>query len=199
MRPSNTGGANWGGAAFDPETGMLYVKTSNYVYINQVCKNDGSDPRIDVEYHNYCTGIVDTPSSPLGAIPLTKPPYAELVAINLNKGEIAWRVPFGEGSAALRGHPLLKGITLPARLGTPGNAGSIVTRGGLVFAGSGDRYLYAFDKSTGREMSRVATPFPVSATPMTYKTKSGRQFVVVATGAGPDAALVGFALPQKAR
>jgi len=193
MRPSNTGGANWGGAAFDPETGLLYVKTSNYVYVNQVCKNDGSESRIDVDYRNYCTGA-QTPESPLPAEILTKPPYAELVAINLNKGEIAWRVPFGEGSETLRNHPLLKGLTLPARLGTPGNAGSLVTKGGLVFVGSGERYLYAFDKATGREVSRVATPFRVSATPMTYKTRSGRQFVVVATGAGPDAALVGFAL-----
>jgi len=194
MRPSNTGGANWGGAAFDPETGLLYVKASNYVYVNQVCKNDGSDSRIDAEYHNYCTGIVETPESLLGAIPVTKPPYAELVAINLNRGEIAWRVPFGEGSEAVRNHPLLKGLTLPARLGTPGNAGSMVTQGGLVFVGSGDPYLYAFDKTTGREVSRVPTPFRVSANPMTYKTRSGRQFVVVATGAGPEAALVGFAL-----
>ena len=193
MRPSNNGGANWGGAAFDPETGLLYVKTSNYVYINQVCKNDGSDSRIDADYHNYCTGKLGPPESPLGAIPVTKPPYAELVALNLNRGEIAWRVPFGEGTAALRRHPLLKGLTLPARLGTPGNAGSIVTKGGVVFVGSGDAYLYAFDKATGREVSRVATPFPVSATPMTYKTRSGRQFVVVATGAGADASLVGFA------
>jgi glucose dehydrogenase len=194
MRPSNTGGANWGGAAFDPETGLLYVKASNYVYINQVCKNDGNNPRIDVAYRNYCTGLVDVPESPLGAIPVTKPPYAELVAINLNQGEIAWRVPFGEGTEALRGHPLLKGLTLPARLGTPGNAGSIVTKGGLVFVGSGEPYLYAFDKATGREVSRVPTGFRVSANPMTYKTRSGRQFVVVATGGGPDAALVGFAL-----
>ncbi len=194
MRPANTGGANWGGAAFDPETGMLYVKTSNFVYINQVCRNDGKDSRIDIAYRNYCTGIADAPESPLGAIPFTKPPYAELVAIDLNKGEIAWRVPFGEGTEALRGHPLLKGITLPARLGTPGNAGSIVTKGGLVFVGSGEPYLYAFDKATGREVSRVPTPFLVSANPMTYTTRSGRQFVVVATGAGPDAALAGFAL-----
>ena len=196
MRPSNAGGANWGGAAFDPETGLLYVKASNYVYINQVCKNNGSDSHIDAEYHNYCAGIVETPESPLGPIPVTKPPYAELVAINLNKGEIAWRVPFGEGSAGLRGHALLKGITLPARLGTPGNAGSIVTKGGLVFAGSGEPYLYAFDKATGREVSRVPTPFQVSANPMTYKTRSGRQFVVVATGAGPNAALAAFAVTQ---
>jgi glucose dehydrogenase len=70
----------------------------------------------------------------------------------------------------------------------------VVTRGGLVFVGSGEPYLYAFDKATGREVSRVPTPFRVSANPMTYKTRSGRQFVVVATGAGQDAALVGFAL-----
>ena len=144
--------------------------------------------------NNQGTGIAETPSSPLGPIPITRPPYAELVAINLNKGDIAWRVPFGEGSPALRGHSLLKGVTLPDRLGTPGNAGSIVTKGGLVFVGSGDPYLYAFDKSTGREVSRVPTPFPVSATPMTYKAKSGRQFVVVATGTGPDAALAAFAV-----
>jgi quinoprotein glucose dehydrogenase len=195
MRPSNAGGANWGGAAFDPETGLLYVKPSNYVYVNKVCKNDGSDTRIDAPFHNYCTGAAGPPESPLGPIPLTKPPYAELVAIDLNKGVIAWRVPFGEGSAAVRAHPLLKGVALPSRLGTPGNAGSIVTRGGLVFVGSGERHLYAFDKATGREISRVATPFPVSATPMTYRTRAGRQFVVVATGAGADATLVGFALP----
>ena len=132
--------------------------------------------------------------NPLGPIPVTKPPYAHLVAIDLNKGDIAWRVPFGEGTAAVRTHPLLKGVALPARLGTPGNAGSIVTKGGLVFVGGGERYLYAFDKATGREISRVPTPFPVSATPMTYKTRSGRQFVVVATGSGADAALVSFAL-----
>ena len=194
MRPSNTGGANWGGAAFDGDTGLLYVKTSNYVYVNQVCKNDGKDSLIDGAYRNYCTEIAKAPESPLGAIPVTKPPYAELVAIDLNKGEIAWRVPFGEGTEALRSHPLLKGITLPARLGTPGNAGVVVTRGGLVFVGSGERYLYAFDKATGREVSRAPTPFQVSASPMTYTARSGRQFVVVATGAGADAALLGFAL-----
>jgi quinoprotein glucose dehydrogenase len=194
MRPSNNGGANWGGAAFDPETGLLYVKPSSYVYVNQVCKNDGSDPRIDAPFHNYCADIVKPPQSPLGPIPVTKPPYAELVAIDLNRGDIGWRVPFGEGTQAVRTHPLLKGVALPSRLGTPGNPGSIVTKGGLVFVGGGERFLYAFDKATGRELSRVATPFPVSATPMTYKTRSGEQFVVVATGSGADAALVSFAL-----
>ena len=73
-------------------------------------------------------------------------------------------------------------------------AESMGTRGGVVWVERGEPYLYAFDKATGREVSRVPTPFRVSANPMTYKTRAGRQFVVVATGAGPDAALAAFAL-----
>ena len=71
----------------------------------------------------------------------------------------------------------------------------MATKGGLVFLGGGEPYLYAFDKSTGAELWRGATPFPAGANPMTYRTKSGRQFVVIATGRGKDAALVAFALP----
>ena len=133
------------------------------------------------------------PSS-LGPIPLVKPPYARLVAIDLNEGEIAWSVPFGEGSPAVRRHPLLKGVQLPERLGTPGSPGMAVTKGGLVFIGSGDPYLYAFDKRTGEEVWRVPTPYIVHANPVTYRTRSGRQLIVVATGAGADAALVAFGL-----
>ena len=72
--------------------------------------------------------------------------------------------------------------------------GLLVTRSGLIFIGGGDPYLYAFDNRTGNELSRVATPFRTSANPMTYKTRSGRQFVVIATGGGPDATLAAFAL-----
>jgi mono/diheme cytochrome c family protein len=70
----------------------------------------------------------------------------------------------------------------------------IVTRSGLVFVGGGDPYLYAFDKATGKELWRVPTPFPTSANPMTYRTRSGRQYVVIATGSGPDATVAAFAL-----
>jgi quinoprotein glucose dehydrogenase len=207
-RPTTSGGANWGGAAFDPQTGMFYVKTSEGVTINQVCRNDGGDPLVDAEYISILGGagtncMQDPPAgglaagetqARLGAIPVIKPPYAQLVAIDLNKGDIAWKVPFGVGSAAIRSHPLLKGVQLPERLGTPGTPGSVVTKGGLVFIGGGDPYLYAFDKATGREVWRVPTPFRTSGNPMTYKTRSGRQFVVIATGAGPDATLAAFAL-----
>jgi len=118
-----------------------------------------------------------------------------LVAVDLNAGEIAWKAPFGEGSDGIRTHPLLRGVDLPERLGTLGNSGLLVTRGGLVFLGGGDPYLYAFDKATGTELWRGATPFPTNANPMTYRAESGRQFVVIATGRGSEAALVAFALP----
>ena len=207
MRPGAQGGADWGGAAFDPETGLLYVRTNEDTTPNQVCRNTGQDPAVDVEYSNNCPrgsyaimfrnrpGAAEPARSRLGPIPLIKPPYAYLVAIDLNAGEIAWRVPFGEGSRILRNHPLLRGIELPARLGTRGNPGPLVTAGGLVLLGGGAPYLYAFDKATGDELWRGATPHRTSANPMTYRAQSGRQFVVIATGAGPAAALVAFALP----
>jgi len=139
--------------------------------------------------------VAQAPESELGPIPLIKPPYAHLVAIDLNAGEIAWKVPFGECRPEVREHPLLRGVEPPERLGTWGNSGP-VTGGGLVFVGGGEPCLYAFDKATGAELWRGATPFPTNANPMTYRAGSGRQFVVIATGAGPDAALVSFARPR---
>jgi quinoprotein glucose dehydrogenase len=194
QRPAQTGGANWGGAAFDPETGYLIVRATNAIGVNRVAKNNGSNPLVKVDYSNvFATGgeAVNLP----GGLPIISPPYAVLAAIDLNKGEIAWRVPLGEGSAEIRGHPLLKGVTLPERLGSPNNrGGALVTRGGLVFIGGGDGYFYAFETRTGRELWRTKVPHANTANPMTYRTRSGRQFIVMATGSGADNALLAFAL-----
>jgi quinoprotein glucose dehydrogenase len=223
QRPSQTGAANWGGGAFDAASGRLYVKVSDNYHVSTVCKNDRQDPYVDVEYSNYCgqTGLfvsrgpgqrgaapparspqggghvpdtVSYSSGELAGIPLIKPPYAYLVAVDLNRGAIAWKVPFGVGPQAMREHPLLKGVTLPERLGTAGAPSVIATGSGLLFIGGGDPFLYAFDSQTGEELWRVPTPYRTSANPMTYVTRSGRQFVVIATGAGTDATLAAFAL-----
>ena len=208
QRPRIDGGANWGGAAFDPEAGLLYVRSNEGTSPNQVCRNEGQNPDIDVEFTNNCprgaAAVIfeDRPGAArlerrrLGPIPLVKPPYSKLTAIDLNSGEIAWSIPFGEGSRLLRMHPLLRDADLPDRLGTRAANGPMVTAGGLVFLGGGEAFLYAFDAKDGREITRIATEFRTSGNPMTYRSRSGRQFIVIATGAGADASLVALALPQ---
>jgi quinoprotein glucose dehydrogenase len=197
QRPAQTGGANWGGAAFDPDTGYLIVRANNAVGVNRVGKNDGSSPLVGVDYSNVFGGGGESASLP-GGLPLISPPYAILAAIDLNTGEIAWKVPLGEGSAAIRNHPLLKGVALPDRLGsTTSMGGAMVTKSGLIFVGGGDGYIYAFETRTGKEVWRGKVPHNASANPMTYRTASGTQFIVMATGTGAENALVAFAVNTK--
>jgi quinoprotein glucose dehydrogenase len=194
QRPSQGGGANWGGAAFDPESGYLFVRAANSIGLNRVARNDGSDPLVGVDYSNVFARGGESVALP-GGLPLISPPYAVLTAIDLNKGEIAWKSPLGEGSPGIRNHRLLKGVALPDRLGSPNSrGGAMVTKSGIVFIGGGDGYLYAFDRKSGAEVWRGKVPYENAAVPMTYRTRSGRQFVVVATGTGADNALVAFAL-----
>lgn len=200
VRPSGGGVANWGGGAFDPETGMLYVKSSNVAGVQRLVKFDPettNNPFADATDPDYVGYDADLGGRATfeGGIPLNKPPYAWLVAVDLNAGDIAWRVPFGRGSERLRAHPALRGLELPERLGTPGAPGAIVTLGGLVFVGGGEDALYAFDKRTGQEVWSAPLEERSTATPMTYRTASGRQFVLVATGSGASQVLVAFATP----
>jgi len=196
QRPGLIGGANWGGAAFDAASGLLFFKTTNQANVGRVGKPDRSsaNPRAS-EVDAELTRVGDTNAEFMNGIPLLKPPYGHLVALDLNRGAIKWRVPFGD-MAALRRHPALAGVTLPAVLGTPGAPGVLATAGGLVFAGGGDAAFHAVDAASGAELWRLNLPRRANATPMTYRSESGRQFVVIATGGGEDAALVAFALPQ---
>jgi len=87
---------------------------------------------------------------------------------------------------------------VPDRLGSPANGGAILTGGGLIFMSGGDGYLYAFDKNDGRELWRGQLPYVNGENTMTYRTRAGRQFVLVSTGSGVDASLVAFALRDAA-
>jgi quinoprotein glucose dehydrogenase len=194
MRPGVIGGANWGGGAFDPDTGLLYVKTSNTPAVVRVVKADHSaaNPRaseVDAEW----TGDLGAQATFLGRLPLTKPPYGQVTAIDLNHGTLAWQAPFGDWPE-LRNNPALKGVALPPLLGVSGPQGGVVTKGGLFFVGGEDLSLHAIDKTTGKDLWQGPLPARSNGTPMTYRSQSGRQFLVIATGQGADAALVAFSL-----
>jgi quinoprotein glucose dehydrogenase len=185
--PGVNGGSNWGGAAADPETGVVYVRASNSPNLLALGQSDPARTEGDYDIDRSRRGL----SMP-GGLPINKPPYGTLTAIDLNRGEHVWQVPLGD-TPSLRPHPALRGVTLPARLGATGLPGPVVTKGGLVFI-PGGTLLYAFDKSTGEELWAGDLGERGSGTPMTYATRSGRQFVVVATGIGERAVLTTFAL-----
>ena len=192
QRPGIIGGANWGGGAFDPDSGILYVKSSNQAHVARVGKPDPKSPHADEVDADY-TRVGDPNAEFMDGIPLTKPPYGHLTAIDLNKGEIKWHVPFGD-TPSIRKNPALKGVALPAQLGVAGAPGSIVTAGGLVFVGGGDEAFHAVDTETGADLWRTPLTRRTAGTPMTYRARNGKQYVVIATGAGEDTSLMAFAL-----
>jgi quinoprotein glucose dehydrogenase len=193
MLPGLIGGANWGGAAFDPETGILYVKTTNLSALARLMKPDRSsaNPRASEADGDY---VREGQTNAIfhDGLPLLKPPYAHLTAIDLNRGEIAWHVPFGD-DARLRAHPALRGIKLPPKLGSPGVQGAIVTKSGVLFVGGGDMALHAVDKKNGEDIWTYPFPRRTSGTPMTFMYQ-GKQYVVIATGSGSESTLIAFAL-----
>jgi quinoprotein glucose dehydrogenase len=144
------------------------------------------------------------PALNVSGLPIMKPPYGQLTAIDLAKGEILWQVPHGETPDAIRNHPALKGLNIP-RTGRPGVVGSLTTKT-LVISGeagfgptpTGARgaMLRAYDKATGKEVGAAYLPAPQTGTPMTYML-NGRQYIVVAvSGAGYSGELVALKLPS---
>ena len=189
MLPGVIGGADWGGSAADPETGWLYIKSSESPARLKIVEGDRSRYAADYVADLDALGI----RLPNG-LPVTKPPYGTLVAYDLNTGEKKWAVPVGD-MPDIRYNPALRGVELPGRLGHSGASGPMVTMGGLVFVSGGASALYAFDKETGEELWSADLDGRGYANPMSYTTRAGRQYVAIANGSGDGTKLTVFALP----
>jgi quinoprotein glucose dehydrogenase len=201
--PGSIGGAGWGSTSFDPDTRTLYVKGTNSPALYRVTKgapNDTIGYTYTVDLTGSTLGVTVDPDSLLGdhvpptSLPLIKPPYGNLTAIDLDTGDQKWQVPLGD-TPAIREHPLLKGVALPPLLGVAGAVGGTTTRGGLIFVTGGGGVLYALDSRSGailwQHTLRTGRGY---ANPITYRTANGTQYIVLATGAGDDCELVAFSL-----
>ncbi|UAK23274.1 outer membrane protein assembly factor BamB family protein [Sphingomonas nostoxanthinifaciens] len=195
--PSLTGGSNWPGGAADPETGIIYVCSKTQADVMTELKND--NPKLsDFAWINV-RGMAKAPKRgthtygylTVEGLPLLKPPYERITAIDLKTGDFVWQVPHGETPDQIRNHPKLKGLKIP-KTGRPGNIGALVTKT-LVIAGEAGIFtlpdgrrgamLCAYDKATGEQKGAVYMPAGQSGCPMTYML-NGRQHIVIAVGGG---------------
>ncbi len=187
LRPCLSGGANWQGAAVDPETGILYVSS-----ISSVCPVGlREDPKISkLRYIGaYGEGFPHRSLGGPDGLPLIKPPWGRITAINLNTGAHVWMIPNTDTPDWARHNPALAGIVLP-RTGSFDQVGMLVTKtllfagegSGLYRAGGGGDKFFAYDKATGAIVHELTLPANQSGVPMTYAI-DGRQYIVVAVGA----------------
>ena len=194
QRPSLGGGANWMGSAVDPETGILYVPSTNTYSILKYITPEDDGANLDYMQESY-----STPSVMPQGLPLFKPPYSRMTAIDLNRGEHAWMQPNGDGDR-YRNHPRLRDLNLPP-VGGDGRGGPVLTKTLLVSAltaggrtnDDGPR-LIARDKATGEIVGSIDLPGGAIGTPMTY-LHEGRQYIALTVG-GEIPEIVAFALPQ---
>jgi quinoprotein glucose dehydrogenase len=214
------GGTNWPGGSYDPETHILYVSSQSQMTALGLVPPPAGFSEMRYVQGSATTGArltggsgatagADAQTAPAAAagpvsasaanssaldvrgLPLVKPPYGRITAIDLNKGEIVWQIAHGETPDNVRDNPALKGLSLP-RTGRTGSVGTLVTKT-LVIAGesgffttpSGQRgaMLRAYDKATGKEVGAVYMPAPQSGSPMTYLL-NGQQYLVIAISGG---------------
>lgn len=196
--PGWVGASNWQGGAFDPESGMLYVPSITAPILVKLVKTKPEEKSDFAYVRSMKAGI----SGPRG-LPLVKPPYGRLTAIDLNKGELAWMVPLGKGP---RDHPALKDVVgLPAKLGSPKRGHALCTKS-LLFVGQegdvdailtairdgkgldaikpqqpADAVLQVLDKKSGATLSEIALPDHVTGALMTFAVGK-KQFIVFPVG-----------------
>ena len=232
MAPAAGGGTNWPGGSYDPDTHILYVSSNRSVgalglmppYPGQsdmeyIQGNAIAGPRTSGGAGSSAGGgrtSFDVPPRPpipaevrrLGrlsvqGLPLLKPPYGIISAIDMDRGEILWQIPHGETPDNVRNHPALQGLEIP-RTGQPGSVGTLVTRTLLIAGDAGvhttptgqrGAMLRAYDKATGAEVGAVFMPAPQTGSPMTYALDGVQYLVVAISGGNYSGELVAFRLP----
>jgi quinoprotein glucose dehydrogenase len=229
---SASGGTNWPGGSFDPDTHVVYVYSCNSCIgaIGLVTPPPGmSDIRYVVGTAGQAVQMIRGPGENVGAdappppkapgnggyrslsvdgLPLVKPPYSTITAIDLDTGDILWRIPHGETPDLVRNNPALKGLNIPRTGQTGYGIGTLVTKS-LVIAGdpmvtaTADHprgaMLRAYDKASGKEVGAVWMPAPQSGSPMTYSLH-GRQYIVIAVSGGAyPGEYIAYALPDSGR
>jgi glucose dehydrogenase len=192
--PGNAGGASWSGAAIDPETGTLYVGTYRIPTLVKIQKPEAWQGSYDF------IGLPSYPAGPRG-LPLLKPPFGSIVAIDMNSGEHRWRIPVGRSIAI----PAIRGLGIREQLGLPFRNWALLTKAVMIVVQMGytsaprfvpglnlpirdlhnlDPHLWVYNKETGEIISEMELPANASGAPMTYMA-GGKQFVVFPVGGGP--------------
>jgi len=199
-----TGVTNWPGGSYDPESHILYVHASTGMISNGLVPGDPKRTEFAMVGGNMAPQGANTALRVQG-LPLVKPPYGSIVAIDMNEGEILWRIANAETPDNIRNHPALKGLNIP-RTGRQANTIGLLVTKTLLIAGEPGTFtmpdsrvgamLRAYDKKSGKEVGAVYMPAGQTGTPMTY-TLDGKQYIVVAIGGqGYGAEFVVFRLPS---
>lgn len=188
--PGWGGGGNWTGAAVDPDSGVIYIPSVSSPMVVKLVEGDPAK----TEFDYVRSSAVNSLNGPAG-LPLVKPPYSRITAIDLNTGEHVWMAPFGDG---LRQRVIAAGVPDPGPVGGVRPTGPLLTKT-LLMVGEGGRspnpVLRAYEKSSGAVIGEIEVPGPPTGTPMTYM-ENGRQYIVLATGYADQAKLVALALPD---
>ena len=186
--PGPDGGFNWGGGSFDPKLGYFFINSHDRGEVTRMVpqtpgtsKQKGADPATQPLYVRKNAGNMTNPAT---GWPCQSPPWGELFAINVNTGDVAWRIPFGRVES-------LEALGFK-NTGAYNIGGSVATAGGVLFIGAtSDQYFHAYESKTGKLLWETKLPANGYANPITYLGKNGKQYVAVVA----NETVVAFRLP----